>query len=109
MPVGTLPRSACGVRFFALVRPLSYDGEAIRDFIEKRLDLLACAVSAVVLVLFFRLVHLASDRSQCVIASRERTALVTLQLVEHIRKAGRGRLLLAACFLNQGSAVPSNT
>jgi membrane protein YqaA with SNARE-associated domain len=45
--------AARGIRFFALAWALSYYGEAIREFIENRLGLLAGAASAVVLVLFF--------------------------------------------------------
>jgi membrane protein YqaA with SNARE-associated domain len=44
---------ARGVRFFALAWALSYYGEAIRDFIERRLGLLAGAASAVILAVFF--------------------------------------------------------
>jgi hypothetical protein len=44
---------ARGVRFFALALALSYYGEAIRDFIERRLGLLAGAASAVILAVFF--------------------------------------------------------
>jgi membrane protein YqaA with SNARE-associated domain len=44
---------ARGIRFFALAWALSYYGEAIRDFIERRLGLLAGAASAVILGVFF--------------------------------------------------------
>ena len=44
---------ARGVRFFALAWALSYYGEAIRDFIERRLGLLAGVASAVILAVFF--------------------------------------------------------
>ena len=44
---------ARGIRFFALAWALSYYGEAIRDFIERRLGLLAGAASAVILAVFF--------------------------------------------------------
>jgi membrane protein YqaA with SNARE-associated domain len=44
---------ARGIRFFALAWALSYYGEAIRDFIERRLGLLAGAASAAILAMFF--------------------------------------------------------
>ena len=44
---------ARGVRFFALAWALSSYGEEIRDFIEKRLGLLAGVASAVILIVFF--------------------------------------------------------
>jgi membrane protein YqaA with SNARE-associated domain len=44
---------ARGLRFFALAWALSYYGEAIRDFIERRLGLLAGAASAAILAVFF--------------------------------------------------------
>jgi membrane protein YqaA with SNARE-associated domain len=44
---------ARGIRFFAIAWALSVYGDTIRDFIERRLGLIAGVASTVVLVLFF--------------------------------------------------------
>ena len=52
---------ARGARFFALAWALRRYGDPIRDFIEKRLGLLAAAAAAVLILLYFVLKYFASN------------------------------------------------
>jgi membrane protein YqaA with SNARE-associated domain len=52
---------ARGARFFALAWALRRYGDPIRDFIERRLGLLAAAAAAVLILLYFVLKYFASN------------------------------------------------